>query len=153
VAFLQNAAITYAGDYLPHTMNTRLLRRIQRAILARPDQFEMDWWFQRTLRLGGKAIPASGCGTAACIAGWAIVLSQTKRLKHGDVQRADVRHTGSYCDTGKRLLKLDELQTELLFAVSAWPYRFLESYDSAPTPLARAKVAVARINYFIKHGE
>lgn len=68
-------------------MNTKLLRRVQKAILAHPDQFEMWLLFQPTLYfnhdpLALYTMPAGGCGTAACIGGWAIHLAgKHKTLK------------------------------------------------------------------------
>jgi hypothetical protein len=51
-------------------MNTQLLQKVKQNILDHPDQFYMGGFFS-AYTANGKA---GGCGTAACIAGWAVYL-------------------------------------------------------------------------------
>lgn len=58
-------------------MNTKLLRRVQKQILAEPAQVIMEDWFCETRQ--SKRIP--NCGTAGCIGGWAVALNEHKTPK------------------------------------------------------------------------
>ena len=68
-------------------MNTRLLRKIQKHILAEPKRFDMTDWVMRgkpgsLLEAGEQEIEVPKCGTVACIGGWACLLSGKTRLRH-----------------------------------------------------------------------
>lgn len=130
-------------------LNVKLLRRIQKAILRHPDQFDMEWWFQSYLKFNSKPalLEAGGCGTAACIAGWAVHLSRGHR-RLATTRRAvwDTHNEAT------RLLRIDSGRQCPLYNIGAWPEEFRNGYEGAETPLARAKVAVARIDHFIETG-
>lgn len=130
----------------PKKLNVRLLRRVQKAILKHPWQFEMSWWFDNTLHLSRSTLEPKGCGTAACIAGWAVhltsgnkKLSQTRTL-HGDAYDAEDL-LGLSCD-----------QSCSLFNTGGWPSYFATAYRQATNPETRAKVAARRIEHFISTG-
>jgi hypothetical protein len=136
-------------------LNVKLLRRIQKYIMEEPRRFLMDaWgikarsqkeWKRKTEYCEGqpKFEDASDnmppCGTAACIAGTANLLTGGKKLS------ADVR--------AAKQIGLSKLQAENLFYKFNWPARFEVRYDSAKTPKARAKIACQRIDHLIKKGE
>ena len=128
-------------------LNVRLLRRIQKQILAEPRQFFMSWWFTSDPDdVMSKKIP--NCGTAACIGGWAVALS--KKMKP---ERARIFHGGGIGPLATSLIGLDPAFADRLFVASWWPMQFRSKWRVASTPLARAKVAAARIEHLIKTGE
>lgn len=132
-------------------MNTKLLRQVKKAILEHPDQFEMRWWFTNDLELdyGNVNRIAGGCGTAACIGGWAL------HLKHKqDTLNATREYIDSawimYATDATDLLGLNADESTRLFNHAKWPLRFLSRYIKAKQPKARARAAADRINHFIK---
>ena len=137
----------------PMKPNIRLLRRIQKAILAHPDQFNMDWWFQSRASNGA---PAGGCGTAGCIAGWAFFLTKKhKTLRETELNTYNIDKT----EIGAKLLRIPLTRSDHfdrnhpLFFVKDWPIKFRAAYHNAKTPSGAAKAAARRIDHFIKTGE
>lgn len=135
-------------------LNVRLLRRIQKHILKEPRRFFMGWFFaiaegknwQRNLFTDfvhdlSKQIPP--CGTAACIAGWANILTGTTVSESASPERA-ARELG---------LETKNEDYVYLFSDKRWPQPFNEKYSKAKTPRQRAKIACARIDHLIKTGE
>ena len=121
-------------------MNVQLLRRIQKRILKEPKQFCMGQWFNDDL--GGIAIP--NCGTAACIAGWAMTL-------HGGYKKpslADNEYLRTGQVPGMYNLELNRKQSERLFYFDQWPVRFKQKKVEGTK--AFAVQAVRRIDHFIK---
>jgi len=124
----------------------RRLRKIQAQIEAEPRQFRMWNWFEDNDELHSKsAIP--NCGTAACIAGWSVSMSSRKKP-------AVARYNSvSYASVAMDYLRLDEYAANLLFYEDRWPRKFMpkdgDRFDSF-SPAKRAKMAIARINHFIK---
>ena len=116
-------------------MNSKLLLKVKEAILAEPDNFDMDQWH---------------CGTSHCICGWAQVLS-------GKVK--DSFNTDSHTEVGMKLLGLtDVTQAMTLFYTSCWPQPFRQSYlnifkDDPDLKKQQAEVAARRIDHFIATGE
>lgn len=135
----------------PNKLNVRLLRRIQNQILKEPRQFFMSWWFTNDPDdVSAKAIP--NCGTAACIGGWAVTLSQ--RVKPARMYRKSSYSTYRTGVLAAELIRLpDGYNRNKLFVTTMWPPEFHMRWRNAATPLARAKVAVARIEHLIKHGD
>lgn len=132
-------------------MNIPLLKRVKAAILKHPDQFEMAWWFDDVLHLGGlqEPVPAGGCGTAACIGGWVCHLSS----RHQQIKTTSrqYRHSSSSVYARARsLLAINDDQAERLFGDSNWPEPYRTRYDNSKTALTRAKVAARRIDHFVK---
>lgn len=103
----------------------------------------MDKWVS-TPRKSKNAPP---CGTVACIAGWAAVLSQQQG---GETIREVASRLWNAADTGGDALEIDYDGQNRLFYTCDWPSKFREQYDAAKTPTARARVTVARIEHFIK---
>lgn len=113
-------------------MNTKLLRRVRAKILRNPKELNMGRFF---------------CGSAACIAGWAICLSDKKSPR-----TARAKEHGVIDHKASMLLGISWIDDSAkLFFVSHWPRKFSRAYDSARSHTARAKVAAKRIDYFIKH--
>jgi hypothetical protein len=122
-------------------MNVRLLRRVAKHIAAEPRRFQMGDWiikkseegerFREFSHKGGATLHNfAPCGTAACIGGWTQIISKRKN--------------------STAALAIDEYQSLRLFNVSEWPEQFETPYLLAKTPAKRVRIAVARIEHFIK---
>lgn len=124
-------------------MNTKLLRRIQKQILKEPRQFDMDFYFSEYHSLGVK-IPR--CGTAACIAGWAICLADKKTPQQADesLRMSPARFRA------QEHLGLTAEQCDRLFYQGGWPAPFKENYGGAKNATHAARIACLRIDHFIK---
>jgi hypothetical protein len=129
-------------------VNRKLLRKIRDMIAKRPRQFLMDAFFDSICQTGEKA---SHCGTAACIAGWAIVLGRKAKDPAHAAQSVPLRNKAF--DVGAKLLGLSQYQAGTLFSHYQWPEPFYARLNKATTPRAAANAAVARINHFLKTGE
>lgn len=136
-------------------MNLKLLRKVQKAILAEPEHFDMDSWF-RGCGVGDT------CGTAACISGHALVCAYVAKRKNKSLALA-VRHfskleergvdTDDYVDfetMGRDALNLTPDQANRLFFTGEWPIKYMEAYEQAETAACRAKAASQRIDHFIE---
>lgn len=153
-------------------MNTKLLKRIAKTITSRPEQFDMDYWFQFH-----KNIP--NCHTAACIAGWAITLGTTKAKAKPMPSKAarlfvplfgtkDANDfavsyydespvsKGTIVEKAVTLLDINNDQAKRLFYRDNWPQEYKDAFYKAvdgqdPKDLiTAAKVAASRIAHFIK---
>lgn len=123
-------------------MNKELLLKIKEHILAEPKRLIMDDVAFRgrpgeRVYDGGISFEIADCGTAACIAGWACLLS-------------DERPSLWY---GERLLRLNYPEKHYLFFASSWPTKFYHRWRNANTPQERAVIAAERIDHFIEHGK
>lgn len=139
--------------------NISLLRKIQKAILKYPNQFNMGWWFQECDSQGD---PAGRCGTAACIAGWAVALSRQFNGKKLNVVK---NKTWDASEKAAELLKIPVERIwppggsvfgsskHPLFFTEQWPVRFRRQYKNAISAKEAAKAASDRIDYFIKTGK
>jgi len=162
-------------------MNIELLLQIKERILAEPAQFVMGDVFLSDV---GRAYEDRGdirresiphCGTAACIAGWAIALHEQtdpktartlmrKRTGPGSAATWDalavsvlgLTPSARWADGGK-----GGGQRDALFFVSGWPRDLQERWDEAADgaeddPQAaletRAQIAAERIDRFIAAG-
>lgn len=138
-------------------LNVRLLRRIKRHILAEPKRFQMDAsvlvaktqkeWMKEIVWANDASKIRPPCGTAACIAGWADVL--TNGIPD-DFELGGVRHraaTALGVDAGI------SWTSHPLFYARNWPEPFASKYSNAKRPSTRAKIAADRIDHLIKTGE
>jgi len=145
-------------------MNVKLLRRIQRVIKKRADQFDMNTWFN-------KDSTASHCGTTACLAGWALTLAGRKshqlasplKIARGLCQGFNENFDSIGVIGGERNytiavkgateLGLDYNQAEKLFYINHWPAKFSVGYYRARDKndnVEKARVTCERIDHFIK---
>jgi len=117
-------------------MNVKLLRRIQKAISKEPEKYDQDAW----------------CGSECCLAGHAVILSGHAEISNDSCEGVMVRLSYGkevhIQDFAAEELELTEDQSCKLFDV--WPREFREAYDGALTDKGRARVAVRRIDHFIK---
>lgn len=132
-------------------LNVRLLRRIQKHILEEPRRFFMSGlllrikskaqWMHEKQRSFDMASTPPSCGTTACIAGWALVLTDNEKTRANRLSKA------------AELLGIHPNNTGPLFLSECWPSPFSLRYANAKTPKQRVKVAVTRIDWLISHGE
>lgn len=122
-------------------MNIELLRAVQARITAEPRQFVMYDWFTRKLDESPGMIP--NCGTAACVAGWAIALSQglDPRAARDAHDATSSRYTTE--QTAQQVLDIDHWRGSRLFYFTRWPAQFTLK------PENDVAQACARIDYFI----
>jgi len=136
-------------------VNIKLLEKVCEAIKAEPKRFHMNVWATNDVYydIGLPDRQVAPCGTAACIGGFAVILTKTK----GKTDRETWVKAVSGVDTGPRteilatdLLDLDVHQAARLFHDHDWPYKFREAWAKARTPAQRVRVAISRIKHFIK---
>jgi hypothetical protein len=122
-------------------MNVKLLRKVKRYILAEPKRLFMASYFVRKYQYGEmlNGRDFAKCGTAACIAGWTLLLN---KLDPYFVE------AGAH-DTAADLLGINCDQALLLFEPRKWPEKFEKGLND-DGKLSTAKVAAARIEHFIK---
>lgn len=134
-------------------LNVRLLRRIQKHILEEPLRFLMRTQLMK--RTPGAVIATDDwrerqqvpeCGTVACIAGWALLLSHQPIRENSP--------WGSVRSRAAKILGLPPtvVDNDELFQVWGWPEKFRARYREATLPRTRAKIAADRIEHLIKTG-
>jgi hypothetical protein len=138
-------------------VNVKLLRAVQRAILAEPSRLDMEvplstnpWDVER--------MPT--CGTVGCIAGWALVLDKGGRTRKEPKAVADTiikKAADPYLRWSQlrpkalKVLRLSPEQGQRLFQVENWPHELWEKHDDAgPQTKKAAQVTAARIDRFIE---
>ncbi len=127
-------------------MNVKLLRKVAKHILEEPKRLLMRTWIfeksdkQTRVRMAqGGSRPFAKCGTAACISGWACIISG-----HGEEAKKD-----SFMDVGMRLLGIGYPQAYRLFGPENWPKEFQRGTKDDGTAKT-ARIAAKRIEHFIK---
>jgi hypothetical protein len=122
-------------------MNIPLLEELERTIPQHALQFIMGDWFEYNPDLYGN------CGTAACIAGWAVTLALTLSKRPRDGQDLG----GEASAIAMRELGLTSEQARRLFYKQGWPDPFWSDYKTENQENAEhnAKVAARRIRHFI----
>lgn len=113
-------------------MNTKLLRKIKKHILEEPKRLRMWGWVSKSRR--------SPCGTAACIGGWAVILSgkYSQEMNSDDIRKK-----------AQRLLGFRGMKAARLFGPDFWPDQF-HAGISGNGKKRTAEVAAKRIEHFIK---
>lgn len=119
-----------------------LLRAIKAHVLEEPKRLEMEFYLatkkeiqtEETLSKYRNRLPR--CGTIACIAGWACVLTGRKPYYSYDEMAASL--LGVETDTGWRL-----------FNECRWPLRLLKKHNKALTLEQKAEAAGEAIDWFI----
>lgn len=131
-------------------MNKPLFRKIIKAIRDEPRRFNMGNWIITDDR-------EAPCGTTACIAGFAVILSkpkyQWKKTAASLLSRYRKSEKFLFEVEAAKLLRISESQADDLFFVSGWPDRFARRFNNARNREAEAKVVIARIEHFMKSGK
>jgi hypothetical protein len=135
-------------------MNTKLLRRIERFLLREPRRFDMTEGVKPADTIG-SVLQTPPCGTVCCLAGAAYIL-------HNNIEKTlcgDDKYWGDVRCNAIEALNITEKQADRLFLIKTqhssdtddyWPERYAEAYDKAKTPRQRVRVAIRRIEHFIK---
>ena len=92
-------------------LNVKLIRAIQKKIREVPEQFNMIDWFS-----SGPGIP--NCGTAACIAGWAMTIHWRMSPVLAKQKRFSLLSEFGYA---MRLIGISREQAETVFYSDNWP--------------------------------
>ena len=129
---------------MPKKLNVKLIKKVIKHILEEPKRYLQDDIILRgepgcriTHTIGYKEQKFAKCGTAACIGGWAYLLS----LKHPE--RAKIGRSDEL-DKARKKLGLDYSQADVLFSGTpeySWPTPFDARWMNAHTPRKRARVA------------
>lgn len=139
-------------------MNTKLLRKVARHIEAEPRRLMMSDWIQHP-RVEGALVydgSASGCqfhlfakcNTAACIAGWTVLLSDKRPSINIAKQAAKLLQLETTtCPEDARTCATS---SDRLFYLNYWPPKYSDAYETAKTPRGKASVTLRRIAHFIK---
>jgi hypothetical protein len=130
-------------------MNVELLRKIENHILEEPKRLFMPAFVRRQSR-GDVLLPLNSrgtrdypeCGTAACIAGWAVFLSEDD---------STLRTAGEIMARAMTLLQIGEYSAHRLFLAQEWPLRFWKGGTGDGEP-ETAQMTAARIEHFIDTG-
>jgi hypothetical protein len=125
-------------------INKELFEKVKQHILTDPRRYNQ--------RRFGEVSDDAPCGTACCIAGWAIVLSGG--ATHKDAQ-LDFEHRLDAFDTGAALLGLSDEEAEAVFCAYGedWPEPFKTDFSEATNRHGKAKAAAAYIDHIIKTGK
>jgi hypothetical protein len=129
-------------------MNVKLLRRVKKHILEEPRRFVMRVFYFRKADLLRETFTSdthqpmrfAKCGTAACIAGWSVLLTDGLHADMNDVRARAISLLG---------LNPNDYRHDELFDVCGWPTKFADAYEKARSQKARAKIAADRIEHFI----
>jgi hypothetical protein len=84
------------------------------------------------------------CGTAHCIAGWALVLVGEGEMLPTGLGRDIVARASEHLD-------ISEGDARGLFFTTSWPEEFEDRYIDASSVYDRAGIAVERIRAFMEH--
>ena len=110
----------------------------------------MNWWVQKA---NVFHVPVERCGTAGCIAGWAVALHRRK------LQGKIFKGIGSskVCRNAGKILGFDEevdtSSSDKLFITCEWPITWRTKLRRAKTPQQYANVVADRIEYFLETGK
>lgn len=133
-------------------MNIQLIRQIQRKIKEEPRCLNMVAWISQVGKGTETQALAPDCGTIACLAGWAIILSG--RLSEvWDLTIID--RDSMYFKLAGDLLGLTPEQSRQVFLLSGWPEAFKQEWSEADGPqdldclTKRAEVAYRRLDFLI----
>lgn len=132
-------------------INKELLQKVRDHILEEPRRYNQETYFTEETD--------APCGTAACIAGWAVLLGQ------GEPSRAPCPCDDSDCmglpmwrRDAVGLLGLNQMEASVLFNASAyhWPEPFRTRFQMASAvedAVERARAAADYIDWIIANGK
>lgn len=137
-----------AEKVLPYgPVNIELFKKIRKQILREPHRLNMSEWV--TPRKDEKVF---SCNTAACIAGWAFVLSQDSNspleIINEDCFLVNPEYYGIE-GVAEKVLNLDFEYHDRVFFIEYWPEPFQTQWHTAKDQEARAQVAADYISWII----
>ena len=93
-------------------LNVALAMKVKKHILAEPKRLNMSFWICDVTGI----IDAPPCGTQACIAGWACLLSvQKKKNKRREIITKEKRYVFDPSVVGQKKLGLTDNEADVLF--------------------------------------
>lgn len=114
-------------------MNVELLLKVKEAILAHPEEYNQS----------------SFCGTAFCIAGWAVKIAHPEVFE--SVNKIDAENL--VYEKARDLLNMGFFDfEEMTDPAGCWPPELREPYSRAETAVERAAAGAAAIDYYIERG-
>lgn len=127
-------------------INKSLFRKVRNKILQTPESYDQTVF--------GRKSHKAPCGTAACIFGWAAILSDTFDQEY-------VNHYGKYADGAgiyggaRRALGLtpDEGGIVANYRGAHWPEPYGSNFRAAKTEAEKARAAADYLNYIIRTGK
>jgi hypothetical protein len=125
-------------------LNVKLLDKVLKHVSAKPERFDMGSWVHWS--------SYAPCGTAACIAGWTVILAagNTKKNRREFVEKADELRGGAdrnfFFKKARKILGLTFQEAKSLFLT----YTVQSGEDAVD--MARAKVALLKVdrNEFVR---
>lgn len=135
-------------------LNIELLKQVRDKIAATPQAYDQTTW--------AAPSPLAPCGTAACIAGWACLLSGAMSAKELYRIGQDYDPDGVIQATAANHLGINDREAEILFdgdPGESWPSFFRyewreaedENYELQTSP-EQANVAVRYLDHIIETG-
>lgn len=120
-------------------VNIAAFQAIKNQILAEPERFDVDSWFN-----WNEEKPS--CGTTACIAGWACINEHLKthktiRTLRYLLDKSDTEHIAA------KHLGISVEAANSIFRLHGWPVEFTEKYKAEQTTKGKARVAANFIDY------
>jgi hypothetical protein len=156
-------------------MNVAKLRKLERFILAEPRRFDMKEWGETSIGGGDKYIlrdQKPPCGFVGCLAGSAVAMEYKGKTLAFDGayvrvvemipatgEIIDSHEIGKTPEMAQEILGLSQEEADRLFFLPAslheastlgWPEKYDKAYQAAKTLKGKARVAVRRIEHFIK---
>lgn len=135
-------------------LNTRLLKKVRDTILEKPNQLNMEQWFDADYGAIAQS-PLEDCGTTACIAGWVCTLKGWAPAGEWVVVSRGGAGQGPRDPqslAAELLGGLSPNDSTTLFYLKFWPPKFSRAYARATTPRGRAAATARRIDHFIATG-
>lgn len=139
-------------------MNVELLRQVEAHILAEPKRLHMRTWIVRQRHVhklvnqNGDSRDYARCGTAACIAGWAVLIVHeppgAPEFDPAETNPSTGMANWDVYNEAKSLLSLERRQADRLFDPINWPVAFAAGARDDGSK-ATAEAAVRRIEHFI----
>lgn len=130
--------------------NVELLQRVKAHILAEPRRYS-----QITFGLNDKLVPEyfkemdepPPCGVVACLAGWAVELSEGSMFTDGGFQKEHIFHKA------KDAVGFTDIEAGRVFSDgSRWPEPFAAELDAADSKAEQVEVAARFIDYLCEGG-
>ena len=143
-------------------LNTELLQRVREKIATAPESYDQEVY--------GRPEVSAPCGTAACIAGWTVILAgevpmKRVRLANAQYHKDDREIFNLVPNTAARLLGLDIDEQEAMFTAEpqgesdgysderegGWPEPYASQWAEGEIP--RHEIAVAYIDECLRRGK
>lgn len=131
-----------------HELNIDLLKKVRDKIATTPGAYNQETW--------AKPSASAPCGTAACIAGWACIISGAIDVKQL-YSLAEGRQWVAIEGAAQAQLGLTRAEADTLFSGDPsydWPIEFGDQWDSAyGDNKQEAEIAVEYLDSIINTGE